>query len=86
MKCKALEDLSEHLAPSNTPEARRIVLLATLIWTSSTAVEVLGFAEEVLPPSEFSDLSLWVRGYYPLIFAAYQGKQHISDWATCSVQ
>ena len=82
VKCKALEDLTEYLAPITTPEAERIVELATVIWSSSTAVEVLGFAAEVLPAREFAELGLLVRAHYPLIFVAYQSNFDDSDQHT----
>ena len=74
VKCKALEDLTEFLAPLDTAASRRILELATAIWTTATAIEVLGFSQEILPEAEFSDLAGWVRCHYPLIYLAFQSQ------------
>ena len=74
VKCKALEDLTEYLAPLETAASRRILELATRIWTSATATEVLELSQEILPEADFRDLARWVRCHYPLIYLASRSR------------
>ena len=74
VKCKALEDLTEYLAPLETAASRRILELATRIWTSATATEVLELSREILPEADFRDLVRWVRCHYPLIYLAFRSR------------
>ena len=41
IRCKAIEDLSEYLLPLQTASSRTILDLATRVWGSATAIEVL---------------------------------------------
>ena len=72
IRCKAIEDLTEYLIPLQTGTSRRILDLATRIWGSTTAIEVLEHSQEVFPEAEFTDLIRWVQLHYPLVFLAFQ--------------
>ena len=58
--------------PLQTDTSRKILDLATRIWGSATAIEVLEHSQEVLPEAEFADLVRWVQLHYPLVFLAFQ--------------
>ena len=80
VRCKSLEVLTEYLADSQSDTAELIVTLATRIWRTATATEVLELAAEVLPAGEFTDLCRWVQCHYPLIFVAFHSRATSQDF------